>query len=105
MQIESRVVLITGASEGIGAACARLLGSRGAKLALLSRSENKMRTVARQGDLMLPIDLTDEGERSNAVQRVVERFGRIDILINNAGVGPRTFSPQPSSMYDAANST
>lgn len=91
MQIANRVVLITGASEGIGAACAAEFARCGAKLVLNARSEERLRQVAansRAPDvLVVPGDLTDEAVRANLVRRAIERFGAIDILINNAGLG------------------
>lgn len=87
MQIQGKVVLVTGASEGLGAACARLCAERGAKLALVARNLDKLRSVARPEDLVLAADLADPSQRGAIVERVLSAFGRIDILINNAGVG------------------
>jgi short-subunit dehydrogenase len=86
VRIDGRVTLITGASEGIGASCARVFRRRGARLALgalpgsdLSRFDPEAVTV--HGDI------TDPDVRTAIVEAAVERFGRVDILINNAGVG------------------
>src|SRR6185312_1867761 len=91
MKIQNRVVLITGASEGVGAACAAAFARRGAKLALTARSEDGLRKSAAAAGasdaLILPGDITDDAHRRHAVERVMERFGAIDILINNAGIG------------------
>lgn len=87
MIIDRKVVLITGASEGIGAACAREFRLRGARLSLNARSEDKLKEVggpdalAEAGDIALP------EVRRRVVERTLERFGAIDILINNAGIG------------------
>jgi short-subunit dehydrogenase len=86
MQIRDRVVLITGASEGVGAACAAEFARCGAKLSLTARSEEGLRRAAADA-LITPGDLTVEAHRQLVVQRTLERFGKIDILINNAGVG------------------
>lgn len=80
-----KVVLITGASDGIGASCARLIGERGARLSLTAldgfeREDSDNRVV-------VPGDITSAAVRSEVVQRTIARFGRIDVLINNAGVG------------------
>lgn len=87
MEIQGKVVLITGASEGIGAACAAEFRKRGARLSLIARSENKLRQVAGSDAVVTAGDLTVEADRRRAVEGTLSRFGRIDILINNAGVG------------------
>lgn len=87
MTIEDKVILITGASEGIGAACARTFRERGAHLSLTARSEDKLREVSAAGELVVAGDITLAETRSRVVQATLERFGRIDILLNNAGAG------------------
>jgi short-subunit dehydrogenase len=90
MKIDGKVVLITGASEGIGAACALEFARAGARLALTARTEAGLFRAAadsRAEALVVPGDLTREDDRHRVVERTVERFGAIDILINNAGGG------------------
>ncbi len=87
MQIHNKVVLITGASEGIGAACANVLRERGARLSLNARSEEKLRTLAHAGDFVAAGDITVAEARERIVADTLDRFGTIDVLINNAGVG------------------
>jgi short-subunit dehydrogenase len=87
MQIRGKTVLITGASSGIGAACAREFQRRGANLVLVARSANQLRDAASPGDLVLPGDLVDPGFRKDSIAAAVARFGGIDVLVNNAGVG------------------
>jgi dehydrogenase/reductase SDR family member 7B len=91
MQIQNKVVLITGASDGIGAACAAEFARCGARLSLTARSEDGLRKAAANAGapdaLITPGDITDEAHRRLAVDRTLERFGAIDILINNAGMG------------------
>lgn len=87
MRIDGKVVLITGASEGIGAACAAEFARNGAKLSLTARSEDALRRAGGPDALVTPGDLTDEDTRRRVVERTLERYGGIDILINNAGVG------------------
>jgi short-subunit dehydrogenase len=87
MQIADSVVLITGASQGIGAACAAAFRRRGAKLALLARNAEKLQAVAANGELVLAGDVTDSGFRQDAVARTLKTYGAIDVLINNAGAG------------------
>ena len=80
-----KVVLVTGASEGLGLACARSLLARGAKVAGVARSADKLRAV--EGLFAIPGDLTEPGFAARAVHQTIEQFGRVDILINNAGIG------------------
>lgn len=88
MQIEGKVTLITGASEGIGAACAAEFARAGARLSLTARSEDGLRAAAAgTGALLTPCDITSPESRRVVVERTLERFGAIDILINNAGAG------------------
>src|SRR5436305_646850 len=87
MQIKGKVVLITGASEGIGAACAREFAASGCRLSLTARNEQALRSAARPEDLVTPGDITSDEARRRVVQRTLDHFGRIDILINNAGIG------------------
>jgi short-subunit dehydrogenase len=87
MRIEGKVVLITGASQGIGAACAAEFGRAGASLSLTARSEEGLRRAGPVGALLTPGDVTSDPDRRRIVDRTLERFGTVDILINNAGVG------------------
>lgn len=87
MRLEGKVAIVTGASEGIGAALAATLRRRGALLSLAARSEDKLRQVAGSDDLYTAGDLTDEVSRGALVERTLDRFGRIDVLVNNAGAG------------------
>jgi len=87
MRIDGKVVLITGASEGIGFACAAEFARAGARLSLTARSEEGLRRASGADGLVTAGDLTDPGVRSRVVERTLERYGAIDILINNAGVG------------------
>jgi len=87
MKIDGKVVIVTGASAGIGAACAAEFARAGAKLSLCARSEDGLRRAAGDQALITAGDLTDEAVRRRVVERTLERFGAIDILINNAGIG------------------
>jgi short-subunit dehydrogenase len=100
MRIDGKVVLITGASEGIGAACAAEFARAGARLSLTARSEDALRRAGGSDALVTPGDLTREDTRRSVVERTLERYGAIDILINNAGVGDYIPSWR-SSMEDA----
>jgi clavulanate-9-aldehyde reductase len=96
-----KVALITGASSGIGQATARLLAENGYFVGLAARREDRLETLARDlGDKGLPLacDVADDEQVRAAVQTLLDRAGRIDVLINNAGVmrlGP--FLEQPES--------
>src|SRR5436190_1832193 len=87
MDLRDRVVLITGASEGIGAACARAFRERGSQVVLTARSfENLAR--ARVGDeLVIAADLCESADRSRIIEETLRRYGHVDVLVNNAGVG------------------
>jgi|SRR5579859_591288 len=87
MQIKDRVVLITGASEGIGAACARAFEARGARLSLVARNGEKLADVGGPETLRTAGDITSAEIRQSVAARTIERFGQIDILVNNAGMG------------------
>lgn len=87
MKIDGKVVLITGASEGIGAACAAEFARQGARLSLTARSAGGLARAGGDSALITPGDLTDEAIRHLVMARTIERFGAVDILINNAGVG------------------
>lgn len=87
MRIGGKVVLITGASQGIGAACVEAFSRRGARLSLAARSEENLARVAGRDTLVTAADITDDASRQRVVDRTLERFGGIDILINSAGVG------------------
>ena len=87
MRLEGKVAIITGASEGIGAACAAEFARAGCRLSLTARSEDGLRRAGGADALITPGDLLEEETRRGIVERTLERFGSIDILINNAGAG------------------
>ncbi len=89
MDINGAVVFITGASSGIGAATARAASRAGARVVLTARREDRITKLADElGDaLAVSCDVTDRGQVDSAVTAAVEHFGRIDVLVNNAGQG------------------
>ena len=89
MEIAGKVVLITGASSGIGLATARLFAQKGAKLAMAARSAEKLAQLASElpDAIAVPTDLRDETAVRHMVAQTQEYYKRIDVLINNAGQG------------------
>lgn len=85
--MQGKVVAITGGSRGIGAAAARVFAEAGCKVVLLARSAGAIRELADEvGGLAVPCDVGDWGSVAAAMAAVEEQFGRLDVLINNAGV-------------------
>jgi 17beta-estradiol 17-dehydrogenase / 3beta-hydroxysteroid 3-dehydrogenase len=88
-RLEGKVAIVTGASSGIGEAVARMLASEGMRVALLARRIDRLRALARTIGESLPIacDVRDEAQILAAFAQVRERWGGVDVLINNAGLG------------------
>jgi 3-oxoacyl-[acyl-carrier protein] reductase len=90
--VSGRVALVTGASQGIGRACALALAEGGAAVALAARNEEKLSQVAAEitakggQAATFRMDVSNEDEVKAAVKGALERFGKIEILVNNAGV-------------------
>jgi short-subunit dehydrogenase len=89
MNVKGKVAIVTGASGGIGLATAKLLSRKGAKLALVARSKDKLKKLAKElpNSIAIPADLSKVEDVKQMVKRVYEHFGRVDILVNNAGQG------------------
>ncbi|HKW15433.1 MAG TPA: SDR family NAD(P)-dependent oxidoreductase [Candidatus Krumholzibacteria bacterium] len=97
---QTKVVVITGASRGIGAALARLLASRGASVVLVARTRETLEAVAAECGANALAVVADAGVRADVKRVVAEtlaRFGRIDVWVNNAGVG---ITRMPSELTD-----
>lgn len=88
--LENKVVIITGASSGIGAATARALAQHGCKLTLAARSVERLEALAeelgRAQTLVAPTDVTDAAQVAAMVERTIAHFGRVDVLFANAGI-------------------
>ncbi|MEG4012580.1 MULTISPECIES: SDR family oxidoreductase [unclassified Microcoleus] len=93
-EIQNKVVIITGASSGLGEAAAKRLAASGAKLMLAARREDRLKelvdTIARSGGTAtyLVTDVTDRAQVETLAKETLSTYGRIDVLINNAGLMP-----------------
>ena len=93
--MKNKLVIVTGASSGIGKACAEKFAQEGANLVLAARSADKLREVAeniaRYGVQVLPVvtDVSKEEDCKNLVEEALIKFGKIDVLVNNAGISMR----------------
>ncbi len=90
IDLEKKIAIITGASSGIGAALAKELSDRGAKVAIAARRREKLQNAAEccSGEtLVVETDITKRQDRERLIQETLQRWQRIDILINNAGLG------------------
>jgi 3-oxoacyl-[acyl-carrier protein] reductase len=92
MSLSGRVALITGASQGIGRSCALKLAASGATVAVAARNQEKLAELAQQIHASggkasaFPVDVADEDQIKSAFKAALGQFGKIDILINNAGI-------------------
>ena len=94
--IAGKVVVITGANSGLGQAAARLLSAQGASIALGARRVDRLKsladelTAAGSKALAVATDVTNFGQVKHLVDAAVQTFGRIDVIINNAGLMPHS---------------
>ena len=100
MELKDKVVIITGGSSGIGAQIAHLLAAAGAKIVLAARTMGKLERIAAElgttgaALVAIPTDVTREQDCRALVKAAIDAFGRVDVLINNAGYAP------PASLHD-----
>ena len=92
MNLSGRVALVTGASQGIGRACALRLAKDGATVAVAARSQEKLNDLVKEinaaggNSSTFAMDVLDEDQIKNAIKQALTEFGKIDILVNNAGI-------------------
>lgn len=95
MNLKQKVVIVTGASRGLGKAIALALAKEGASLALIARTKTELESITDSAKalgakaMVISADLRKPEEITNAIQQVLESFGTIDVLINNAGFSPQ----------------
>lgn len=95
MNFKDKVVIITGASSGIGLACVREFHRLGSKIVLAARSEAKIAELALELDcsskicMAIKTDVTKQDDCENLIKKTIEKYGKIDILVNNAGISMR----------------
>jgi NADP-dependent 3-hydroxy acid dehydrogenase YdfG len=96
-RLDGTVALVTGASSGIGEATARVLARQGAKVAIAARRRDRLEALGEEIDgLVIEADITDREQATETVRRTVEELGRLDTVVNNAGVmllGPAEEAP------------
>ncbi len=92
MNLSGRVALVTGASQGIGRACALRLAKDGATMAVAARSQEKLNDLVQEINAAggkssaFPMDVAEEDQVKNAIKSALTQLGKIDILVNNAGI-------------------
>ncbi|MFP4624990.1 MAG: SDR family NAD(P)-dependent oxidoreductase [Natronomonas sp.] len=107
MQLDDTVVLITGASRGLGRSMAHRFVEEGARVSLVSRTESTLEAVADEIDgetLVAPADVRDRQSVEDAISKTVEAFGRIDTLVNNAGVSQLGLTDERVPLVDVDES-
>ena len=101
---KNKVVVVTGASSGIGEQMVRMLLAQNAKVALLARSESKMKNIVNSypnnDTLIIPVDFSLQPDFEAIADKVISHFGKIDILINNAGIAQKSFVQDTSEEVE-----
>jgi short-subunit dehydrogenase len=105
MQLQGSVAIVTGASSGIGLAVVRALLKEGGRVALVARTADKLESLVKElGDAAaaFPMDVMDFAALTELPRRVIERFGRLDVIVNNAGLHHRgdMFRHQAQQLAD-----
>lgn len=101
MRLKDKVAIITGAGQGIGRGCAEAFAREGAKVVIAERSAEHGDTTAQQiiasgGEaIFVPVDVSQPEQVEALVARTIDHFGRLDVLVSNAGIGGRKFGDGP----------
>ncbi len=110
--LQNKVAVITGASHGLGRSVAREMAAHGASVVLIAREEKRLIETAHElrqfgGEAIpMPCDISDRTSVQSVAQRIGEQMGRVDFLINNAGIpAPRTFAETSLEDWDAVIDT
>ncbi|XP_063389173.1 3-oxoacyl-[acyl-carrier-protein] reductase FabG-like [Cydia fagiglandana] len=104
MSFSGKVVLVTGASSGIGAATAILFSKEGASVAIVGRNETKLSNVAQKcalagaQPLVIRADVANENEAGTIIKKTVDHFGKLDVLVNNAGMVRKASVADPNIL-------
>lgn len=91
-RLKDKVVIVTGGNSGVGAATAKLLAAEGAKVVITARRAAALEAVAKEIEaaggevLAVPTDISKPGDAESLVEKTMEKFGKIDVLVNNAGI-------------------
>jgi NAD(P)-dependent dehydrogenase (short-subunit alcohol dehydrogenase family) len=105
--IQGKVIVITGASSGLGEAAARLLAAQGARVALGARRQDRIQALAREltaaggQAIAVTTDVTDRAQVQRLVDAAVEAFRRVNVMINNAGLMPQSLLARLAAFVGA----
>ncbi len=105
-QLQGKIVWITGATSGIGEALVHAFAKEGARIILSARREEELKRVAKEASLsdenylILPLDLAKNDDYSGEVKKVLDRFEKVDILVNNGGVSQRSLAKDTPVTVD-----
>ena len=101
-QNSKKTILITGASQGIGKACAIKFLNEGYKVAVLARNKNKLENIFNifESALILSCDVSNYDQVNQTFEVIKKRWGRLDVLFNNAGIGVKANTPEKISFID-----
>lgn len=113
MSFANKVVLVTGASSGIGAATAILFAKERANVVLVGRNQKKLQNVLKKCDasgsktLVITADITNENDGKRIIKETIDKFGKLDVLINNAGIISFVYVAEENVMkvYDSTINT